>query len=82
MRGYIDFIYDEKAKPYGKYPSQLCKYLFDRFAMKKGDKLLDVGCGRGDFLKGFNILLKFINPTFNCIFPSEFLTSPRYHIFS
>ena len=56
MRGYIDVIYDEKIRPHTKYPLQLCKYLFSRFKMKRGDKLLDVGCGRGDFLKGFKDL--------------------------
>ncbi len=53
MRSYIDVVYDEKIRPYTEYPFQLCKYLFDRFKMKRGDKLLDVGCGRGDFSKSF-----------------------------
>jgi len=56
MRSYIDFIYDEKVRPPTEYTLQLCKYLFNRFKMKRGDKLLDVGCGRGDFLKGFEDL--------------------------
>lgn len=56
MRGYIDVIYDEKVRPYTEYPLQLCKYLFNRFKMNRGDKLLDVGCGRGDFLRGFKDL--------------------------
>lgn len=50
---YIDTIYDQKIRPFTDYPIQLCHYLFNRFNMKIGDKLLDVGCGRGDFLKGF-----------------------------
>lgn len=50
---YIETIYDEKIRPHTSYPAQLCKYLFDRFEMKKGRILLDVGCGRGDFLEGF-----------------------------
>lgn len=56
MRGYIEVVYDEKVRPYTEYPLQLCKYLFNRFKMRRGDKLLDVGCGRGDFLKGFKDL--------------------------
>ncbi len=56
MRGYIDVIYDEKVRPHTEYPLQLCKCLFYRFKMNRGDKLLDVGCGRGDFLKGFKDL--------------------------
>lgn len=56
MSNYLDVIYDEKIRPYTKYPSQLCQHLFQRFVMKKGDKLLDIGCGRGDFSKGFKDL--------------------------
>ena len=56
MNNYIDVVYDEKVRPYTKYPLQLCKYLSHRFKMKRGDKLLDIGCGRGDFLKGFKDL--------------------------
>jgi ubiquinone/menaquinone biosynthesis C-methylase UbiE len=53
---YLNVVYAEKAKPYTKYPSQLCKYLFNRFGMKPGDKILDIGCGRGDFSRGFKNL--------------------------
>lgn len=56
MRSYIDVVYDERVRPHTEYPFQLCKYLFNRFKMKRGYKLLDVGCGRGDFLKGFKDL--------------------------
>jgi len=56
MPNYIDTIYNENTRPHTKYPFQLSQYLFQRFNMKQGDKLLDVGCGRGDFLKGFKDL--------------------------
>lgn len=56
MSNYIKIFYNEKSLPYTKYPSELCGYLFQRFGMKRGDKLLDVGCGRGDFAKGFKDL--------------------------
>jgi len=53
MSNYIDVIYDENIRPYTKYPFQLCRRLFQRFNIRKREKLLDVGCGRGDFLKEF-----------------------------
>jgi len=56
MPSYLDVIYKEGKTPITDYPSKLCSYLFNRFGMKKGDKLLDVGCGRGDFLKSFKDL--------------------------
>ena len=56
MPNYIKFFYNKKILPYTKYPSELCGYLFRRFGMKQGDKFLDIGCGRGDFAKGFKDL--------------------------
>ena len=53
MTKYIDTIYDSKLRPLTSYPDKLAQYLFNRFEMKKGDKLLDLGCGRGDFSKAF-----------------------------
>ncbi len=53
MPSYLDIVYNENSRPYTKYPFQLAEYLFLRFKMKKGQKLLDVGCGRGDFTRGF-----------------------------
>jgi len=56
MTNYLKVVYNENIRPYTKYSSQLCNYLFQRFNMKKGDKLLDAGCGRGDFIKEFRNL--------------------------
>ena len=53
QRDYVQVIYSEEDRPLTNYPKQLTKYLFNRFKIKVGDKLLDVGCGRGEFLKGF-----------------------------
>jgi len=56
MSSYLNVVYNKKTRPYSKYPSQLSAYLFSRFKMKQGNKVLDVGCGRGDFSKGFKDL--------------------------
>ena len=55
-KGYLDVVYSEKRRPYTLYPSQLCKHLFDKYEMKEGQTLLDVGTGRGEFAEGFNML--------------------------
>ncbi|VEN74501.1 conserved hypothetical protein [Candidatus Desulfarcum epimagneticum] len=52
-RDYVAVTYNEKDKPFTQYPDQLTRYLFSRYDLKKGNKILDVGCGRGEFLKGF-----------------------------
>lgn len=50
---YVDVIYSESYRPLTTYPQQLASHLFKRFQIKDGDRLLDIGCGRGEFLKGF-----------------------------
>ena len=35
------------------YPSRLATHLVERFKLKSKQKILDLGCGRGEFLKGF-----------------------------
>lgn len=53
QRDYVDVVYNEKYRPLTTYPAQLARYLFERFNIKQGDRFLDVGCGRGEFLRGF-----------------------------
>ena len=50
---YVGVIYNESDRPLTTYPEKLASYLFRRFEIKEGDRLLDIGCGRGEFLKGF-----------------------------
>ncbi len=51
---YLDVRYSETARPYTDYPSRLTTYLADQFlAEHAGKRLLDLGCGRGEFLHGF-----------------------------
>jgi len=52
MNRYFDVYYNKKTK----YPRLLARYLFDRFNMKKGQTLLDVGCGIGEYLDEFELL--------------------------
>ena len=53
---YVSVVYDEKRTPKTDYPLELASYLFTRFDMKEGAKLLEIGCGRGDFLEAFREL--------------------------
>ncbi|MFH1594002.1 MAG: class I SAM-dependent methyltransferase [Candidatus Omnitrophota bacterium] len=55
-RDYLSVVYSEKRAPKTDYPRRLTGYLFDRFNMKEGQRLLEVGCGRGEFLKAFQEL--------------------------
>ena len=55
-KGYLSVVYDEGSHPYTEYPKQLCHYLFQSFGLKKGMKMLEPGCGRGEFLGNFQEL--------------------------
>lgn len=50
---YVDVVYNMSEKPLTQYPDQLSSYLARRYKMKEGSSILDLGCGRGDFLLGF-----------------------------
>lgn len=50
---YVNVIYSESERPLTDYPQKLASYLFNRYNLEKGMNLLDIGCGRGEFLKGF-----------------------------
>ena len=48
---YLEVTYGDT--PFTTYPLQLTKYLVDKYQIQKGCRLLDIGCGRGEFLNGF-----------------------------
>ena len=50
---YVDVIYNPNVKPFTNYPSKLINYLIKRYKLVKNSKLLELGCGRGEFLKEF-----------------------------
>ena len=56
MADYLEIIYDEKSHPLNTYPSKLIKYLFGSYGMSKGQKILEPGCGRGEFLDAYRRL--------------------------
>ena len=56
MSNYLKVTYSRKNRPYTDYPPKLVKFLFDKFSLKPGMKILEPGCGRGEFLKIFKDL--------------------------
>ncbi len=52
-RDYVNVVYNEKDRPLTTYPAKLTRYLFERYKIKAGQEFLDIGCGRGEFLRGF-----------------------------
>ena len=53
---YIDVVYSVNKKPFTSYPGKLIKYLTDKYNLKKDAKILEMGCGRGEFLNEFTKL--------------------------
>lgn len=52
-KDYVDIIYNQVDRPFTSYPSQMTKYLTERFGLQKNGSILDFGCGRGEFTQGF-----------------------------
>lgn len=50
---YVSVVYNVKDRPLTEYPDLLARYLVGRFNIPAGAKILDLGCGRGEFLRGF-----------------------------
>ena len=49
---YLDVTYSEKRAPFGPYPGQLAAWIAKNHLAPKG-RLLDMGCGRGEYLSAF-----------------------------
>jgi ubiquinone/menaquinone biosynthesis C-methylase UbiE len=54
--GYLSVVYDESSHPFTEYPKLLCHYLYQSFGLNVGMKMLEPGCGRGEFLCHFQEL--------------------------
>lgn len=52
-KDYLDIVYDENIRPFTSYPNKLTKHLYEKFNLKTNEKILDIGCGRGECLTGF-----------------------------
>ena len=55
-KNYIDVVYESNKKPFTSYPEKLIKLLTKRYNLKKESKILEMGCGRGEFLNEFTKL--------------------------
>ena len=53
---YLKVIYSEKNTPKTDYPDKLTRYLFQKYNMSESQKILEPGCGRGEFINGFKKL--------------------------
>ena len=52
---YLKITYSEERAPRGEYPFLFGQYLVEKYYDSRG-KILDLGCGRGDYLKVFRDL--------------------------
>ena len=50
---YVNIVYNNIDRPFTKYPGQLIEYIISRFQINKESKILELGCGRGEFLNEF-----------------------------
>ncbi len=53
QKNYLETIYNEENRPITEYPKKFIIYLIKRFKLVKNQKVLELGCGRGEFLNEF-----------------------------
>ena len=54
MSDYLEIFYDKNNKPYTSYPEKFVSHIFQKYEMKEGQSLLELGVGRGEHLRLFN----------------------------
>lgn len=52
-KNYLNIVYNPEIRPFTSYPSKLIKHLIEKYNFKKNTKVLDVCCGRGEFINEF-----------------------------
>lgn len=50
----MDYVYSEQRRPTSDYPNKLAKFLKSELKLDNKNKLVDLGCGRGDMLRAFD----------------------------
>lgn len=55
-KNYIDVVYGSAKKPFTNYPKKLINQLKKKYNLKNDSKILEMGCGRGEFLNEFTKL--------------------------
>ena len=50
---YLETVYSEENAPFSEYPSKLVNFLIDKARLLEKQKILELGCGRGDFINEF-----------------------------
>jgi len=53
---YLEVEYSEKKRPKTQYSEKLANHLFKKYGLKQNQDLLEIGSGRAEILKEFNIL--------------------------
>ncbi|MDC3149930.1 class I SAM-dependent methyltransferase [Alphaproteobacteria bacterium] len=50
---YVNVVYNEEERPFTNYPSKLINHIIKNFSLSPNSRILEVGCGRGEFIQSF-----------------------------
>lgn len=50
---YVNVVYNLEDRPFTNYPPKLIHYLIKKFSLNPKSRILEVGCGRGEFIQSF-----------------------------